>query len=59
MTQTVPHQLVDSQLVVSLEPTNLTTEEGVWKVVFTATDSLLRTTGQHHLLFVYDISPPK
>ena len=59
MTQTVPHQLVDSQLVVSLEPTNLTTEEGVWKVAFTATDSLLRTTGQHHLLFVYDISPPE
>ena len=59
VSQTVPHQLVDSQLVVSLEPINLTAEEGVWKVVFTATDSLLRTTGQHHLLFVYDISPPE
>ena len=58
VTQTVPHQLIDSQLVVSLEPTNLTATEGVWKIVFTATDSLLRTTGQHHLLFVYDISPP-
>ena len=58
VTHTVPHQLVDSQLVVSLEPTNLTATEGVWKIVFTATDSLLRTTGQHHLLFVYDISPP-
>jgi hypothetical protein len=58
-TQTVPHELVDSRLVVTLEPTNLTAEEGVWKVVFTATDSLLRTTGQHHLLIVYDISPPE
>ena len=58
-TQTVPHQLVDSQLVVSLYPTNLTSGEGVWKVVFTATDSLLRTTGQHHLLLVYDIAPPE
>ena len=58
VTQTVPHQLVDSKLVVSLEPTNMTSAEGVWKVVFTATDSLLRTTGQHHLLFVYDMTPP-
>ena len=59
VTQTVPHQLVDSQLVVSLEPTNMTSGEGVWKVVFTATDSLLRTTGQHHLLFIYDMTPPE
>ena len=56
--QTLPHDLVESQLMVTLNASNLTIEEGIWKMVVTATDNLLRTTGQHHLLFVYDGTPP-
>lgn len=58
-TQTVPHQLLDSKLVVSLDPANMNLQEGIWKLVVSATDSLLRTTGQHHLLLVFDITPPE
>lgn len=56
--QTVPYQLDNSILTITLEPSNMTIEEGVWKMVITATDNLLRTTGQHHMLVVYDATPP-
>lgn len=57
-TKTLPHDLVHSQLIITLNASNLTIEEGIWKMVITATDNLLRTTGQHHLLLVYDVTPP-
>ena len=56
VTQAVPHQLVDSKLVVSLEPTNMTSAEGV--------ESCSRRPippschGTTSFAFVYDMTPP-
>lgn len=58
ITQTLPHELVNSKLMITLNASNMTIEEGIWKMVITATDSLLRTTGQHQMLVVYDGTPP-
>ena len=54
----VPFEVVNSQLHLRLNPVALGLSEGVWKVVVSAVDGLLRSTGQHHTLVVYDATPP-
>ena len=56
--QNIPYELVNAELHLRLDPVSLGITEGVWKVMVSAADGLLRSTGQHHTLVVYDATPP-
>ena len=54
----VPFLLVGNEVIVSVDPTNLSMNQGVWLIEFTATDGLLRTTGSLPETFLYDHQAP-
>ena len=54
----VPFELVDGDLQLTVAPGNMSMDEGVWNMAFTAVDEFLRSTGVQRTSFVYDASPP-
>ena len=54
----VPFELVDGDLRLTVAPGNMSMDEGVWNMAFTAVDEFLRSTGVQRTSFVYDASPP-
>ena len=53
----VPFELVDGDLRLTVAPGNMSMDEGVWNMAFTAVDEFLRSTGVQRTSFVYDASP--